>query len=276
MQEITKKLESYFNDYKSKVLNELKNVYETYSKKENTQENLLNFNKLKDKIMSPSIGFLEIGVRFYSTLQWVDSEKKENEGNMGYGRVPKDSIRYSDSFTELVNFHNKHKLNNREKFSSLFKINFKKYSTEEIYVGMLDRENRDGLATWTDGKEFYLGEWDYGKKSGYGTYSFVDGKIFSGEFKDNVPLVGMWYLNDKSKFYGKVVIDKKKNEILYMIGVKEGDLEENYNVINYLYYKGEKTGIKNIDYSESFNIKYLKGDPEDPQKESVKWLSGIR
>lgn len=274
MEEISKKVESYFKDFQSKVLNELKSSYKTYSTKEISEDNLMDLTKLRKKIMSPIVGYLELGLRILAKLPKPQQQPVEDKKDSLLLDPLSSSIRNSESFKFLTNFKTEHKISDEDKFSNLLEIQFQNNKTEEINIGFTDKEKADGLGIWINGKEVYFGEWEYGLKSRFGAYVSPQGNIFKGEFKKGVPVVGHWIFPDRKEFYGKIELFPESKKIEYMIGKKKEDKDGKF--VNCLYAKNQKTMLRDLKYDQNLDINLLRGDFENPKKTSLIWLNNIK
>lgn len=64
----------------------------------------------------------------------------------------------------------------------------KKDGSETIYSGQWKGENRHGRGMEVDSKEgsFYIGEWKFDEKDGYGRLVLESGNVYDGEWVDSV------------------------------------------------------------------------------------------
>ena len=89
----------------------------------------------------------------------------------------------------------------------------KKDSNAYVYNGYLNnKEQFDilGHITWLDSKEYYIGEWKEGSRTGKGAYKFPSGDCYYGEFKNtNKHGIGL-YSYIKKEFYLGNFIDNMR------------------------------------------------------------------
>lgn len=237
----------------SKYSSELQDLFksELSSSKPKKKADVQNFIMLKDKLIGPIL----FSVRMH--LAEVSSTLK---------KIKKEESRVEKLIEDITNFSFKEKIHASSSMADFWEIDFSR-GTDEVFFGT-NLEKAESFGVWTDGKEIYKGEFEGGKKHGYGFQIFNDGSIFEGRFERGVPKDGKWKLDTGENFYGNWV--KEQN---YMIGIKESDAINRGAVKNILYYKGDKTIIKNVDPTQEINIKALKGEVR--QQFKLKWEEGI-
>lgn len=176
--------------------------------------------------------------------------------------------KWSDLLNDITSFTQSSKIEASHSMADFWELDFS-MGIDEMFCGNMYQNESFGV--WTDGKEIYKGEFSNKEKHGYGFQIFNDGSIFEGKFKRGHPESGKWKLETGENFYGR--FNKEEN---WMIGIKEKDNKPGVGELakNYLYYKGEKTILKNIFPVQDIDIESLKGINGEPCV--VKWLDGVR
>lgn len=156
----------------------------------------------------------------------------------------------------------------------------KKNHVSYVYIGEGETQQngnlvKQGIGSLTNGAELYKGEFVNDMKHGFGIQVFEDGMSFKGEWRVDLPKVGVWK-DDNMLFYGYVnsLENWRLGEDLDF-GVERKPINNPENGFT-LYYKGVSTGLENLKIEQKIDIKALQGRyEEDRAVTRVEFMNGI-
>lgn len=266
-EEILNKIQKAFETYKNEISRIFESTFNEKSKPENKdKESLKKLSKLKNGLIGPAFLSLKIHLvdlaSLCSKLDWDPLTAK-----------------YKDYLAEIDRLEEKMEIQECCYMSNFWEVDLTK-GTDDIFITQRGSILKDMpiYGFWTNGKEVYQGRFTYLRldqaplRNGPGMQIFLDGSSFEGKFKDGELSTGKWILESKEEFFGRV--KKGKDGIEWMIGLKKSDLKEKHDAVkNYLYYKGEKTILGNLNSSHDVDIRGLKG--EESYRTQIFWSTGV-
>lgn len=235
------------------VLNETRRRKKSYKSKLNDVE------VLKRQLISPLIYNYKCFVRFYTSQSSKLFKKGSSEKKNVQDFIENIQNKIDSKSREL-------NLNLEQVKKDLEEVLYtKKEETSYVYIGEVIKDEmkekrREGLGTLTNGKEVYKGEFVQDLRHGFGIQVFGGGVSFKGEWKDDLPMIGIWK-DQKSVFYGYVNQDEnwKIGEFLdneFDSNRKKNDEDKGFS----LYYKDKATGLGNIKIDQDLDVEVMRGE----------------
>lgn len=237
--------------YTNELTKSFKNLLNSYQPKDH--KDIAKFSLAKNKLIGPTLLSLRMHIAELSSIT--------KNLNLEFNEW-KDLLNQINSFTIDNN------IDASNSMADFWQLDFT-MGINEMFCGNFHKDGSFGV--WTDGKEIYKGEFSNKKKHGYGFMIFNDGSVFEGKFNQGNAVYGKWKLETGEDFLGRVNKEEK-----WMIGIKKKDigLEGEKDINNCLYFKGEKTILKNILPDQDIDISSLRGTNQ--KSCIVKWEDGVQ